>query len=104
MRQHQQMQLKIEKIENYLGAFIICTRIGVFLCFSFGHRLRCGIYKNNGKYKAQSDQIKLKIEKNYNYLGVSHSMRPHQGLPPLQLQLQVQVWHLQKQWQIQGTN
>jgi hypothetical protein len=80
MRQHQQMQLKIEKIENYLGAFIICTRIGVFLCFSFGHRLRCGIYKNNGKYKAQSDQITLKIEKNYNYLRISHSMHQHQKM------------------------
>ena len=32
-----------------------------------------------------------------------HNMRQHQRLPPLQLQPQVQVWHLQKQWQIQGT-
>ena len=32
-----------------------------------------------------------------------HNMRQHQRLPPLQLRLQVQVWRLHKQWQIQGT-
>ena len=109
---------------------IICVSISVCLRFSFGYRFRCGVYINNGKYKAQGDQITLKIEKKINYIRISHSTRQHhkiqgtkrsnnamsknvqiphnihnirQRLPRLQLWPQVQVWYLQKQWQIQST-
>ena len=56
---------------------IICVSISVCLRFSFGHWFRCGIYKNNGKYKAQVDQKRWKLRKT-NYLGISHSRRQHQ--------------------------